>query len=49
MLGAMKAGMARILVWTGKYREGGESWIEPAPTATVADLRQAVNWILERG
>lgn len=49
VLGAMEAGMAGILVRTGKYREGDESRIEPAPTATVADLREAVNWILERG
>lgn len=49
MLGAIKAGMAGILVWTGKYREGDESRIEPAPTATVADLRQAANWVFERG
>lgn len=49
VLGAMEAGMAGILVRTGKYREGDESRIEPAPTATVTDLREAVNWILERG
>ncbi|GEO98206.1 TIGR01458 family HAD-type hydrolase [Methylobacterium haplocladii] len=46
--GAMEAGMAGILVRTGKYREGDETRIGPAPTATLADLRQAVDWVLER-
>lgn len=46
--GAMEAGMAGLLVRTGKYRDGDENQIEPAPTATVADLRRAVDWALER-
>lgn len=46
--GAMEAGMAGLLVRTGKYEAGDETLIEPAPTATVADLRRAVDWILER-
>lgn len=46
--GAMAAGMAGILVRTGKYRDGDETRIKPAPTATLADLREAVDWVLER-
>jgi HAD superfamily hydrolase (TIGR01458 family) len=46
--GAMQAGMAGILVRTGKYKTGDEARVDPAPTATVTDLRQAVNWILEQ-
>ena len=46
--GAMQAGMAGILVRTGKYKTGDEARVDPAPTATVTDLRQSVNWILEQ-
>ncbi|MEA1833173.1 TIGR01458 family HAD-type hydrolase [Methylobacterium durans] len=46
--GALATGMAGILVRTGKYRVGDETRIDPGPTATVADLRRAVDWILER-
>ncbi|MER2269105.1 TIGR01458 family HAD-type hydrolase [Methylobacterium oxalidis] len=46
--GALHAGMAGILVRTGKYKEGDEGRVDPAPTATLADLRQAVDWILEQ-
>jgi HAD superfamily hydrolase (TIGR01458 family) len=42
--GAMQAGMAGILVRTGKYKTGDEARVDPAPTATVTDLRQAVNY-----
>lgn len=46
--GAVEAGTAGILVRTGKYREGDETRIEPGPTATLADLREAVDWVLAR-
>lgn len=46
--GAMEAGMMGILVRTGKYKEGDEERIEPAPSAVVADLREAVDWVLGR-
>lgn len=46
--GALAAGMAGILVRTGKYREGDEARIDPRPTATLADLREAADWILAR-
>ncbi|GJE55355.1 MULTISPECIES: TIGR01458 family HAD-type hydrolase [Methylobacterium] len=46
--GAMEAGMAGLLVRTGKYRAGDEERIDPAPTAIVADLREGVAWILAR-
>jgi HAD superfamily hydrolase (TIGR01458 family) len=45
--GSLRAGLGRaLLVRTGKYREGDETRFEPAPTATVADLRAAADWIL---
>ncbi|WP_026616510.1 TIGR01458 family HAD-type hydrolase [Ensifer aridi] len=45
--GALKAGVGHaLLVRTGKYRAGDESRFEPAPTATVADVSAAVDWIL---
>ena len=46
--GAIAAGMAGILVRTGKYRPGDEARIEPGPTATLAHLREAVDWVLAR-
>jgi HAD superfamily hydrolase (TIGR01458 family) len=45
--GALIAGLGQaLLVRTGKYRAGDESRFEPAPTATVADVSAAVDWIL---
>jgi HAD superfamily hydrolase (TIGR01458 family) len=45
--GALRAGLAEaLLVRTGKYREGDETRFEPPPTATVADLAAAADWIL---
>lgn len=44
--GAMAAGLVGILVKTGKYRPGVEDSIEPPPSAVVADLHSAVDWIL---
>lgn len=45
--GALRAGLgAAVLVRTGKYRTGDETRFEPNPTATVADLPAAVQWIL---
>lgn len=45
--GALHAGLASaLLVKTGKYRAGDETRFAPPPTATVADLPAAVDWIL---
>jgi HAD superfamily hydrolase (TIGR01458 family) len=45
--GALQAGIARaLLVRTGKYQEGDEERFAPHPTATVADLPSAVEWIV---
>ena len=44
--GAMAAGLAGILVRTGKYEAGAEGHISPPPTALVDDLPAAVEWIL---
>jgi HAD superfamily hydrolase (TIGR01458 family) len=45
--GALRAGLAQaLLVRTGKYREGDEIRFDPPPTATVADLAAAADWIL---
>jgi HAD superfamily hydrolase (TIGR01458 family) len=47
--GALDAGLAAaVLVRTGKYRAGDETRFSPAPTATVADLSAATEWILAR-
>ena len=44
--GALAAGIGHaLLVRTGKYRPSDETHVHPAPTATVADLREAVDWI----
>ncbi|MCA1404154.1 TIGR01458 family HAD-type hydrolase [Ensifer sp. IC3342] len=46
--GALQAGLAHaLLVRTGKYRKGDEKRFEPAPTATVRDISEAVDWIIE--
>jgi HAD superfamily hydrolase (TIGR01458 family) len=45
--GALRAGLkSAVLVRTGKYRDGDESRFEPQPSATVADLSAAADWIL---
>ncbi|HYG90440.1 MAG TPA: TIGR01458 family HAD-type hydrolase [Azospirillum sp.] len=46
--GAMALGCRGILVRTGKYRPGDEARIAPAPDAVVADLTEAVAWLLAR-
>jgi len=46
--GALAAGLAGILVRSGKYREGDETTIDPPPSAVVDDLSAAVDWILTR-
>jgi HAD superfamily hydrolase (TIGR01458 family) len=46
--GAMAVGCLGILVRTGKYRPGDETRVTPAPDAVVADLTEAVAWLLER-
>ena len=47
--GALDAGLAAaVLVRTGKYRRGDETRFSPTPTATVADLSAATDWILAR-
>ena len=47
--GALAAGLAGVLVRTGKYKDGDEGRIEPEPTAVHDDLAAAVAWILEDG
>jgi ribonucleotide monophosphatase NagD (HAD superfamily) len=42
----MALGLSGILVRTGKYQTGDEMKIEPQPTAIVADLSEAVSWVL---
>ncbi len=44
--GAMAAGLAGILVRTGKYRPGDEGRIAPPPSALCDDLAGAATWIL---
>lgn len=45
--GALAAGLGTaLLVRTGKYRPGDEYEIEPVPSATVADLNAAAQWII---
>lgn len=44
--GAMDAGLAGILVRTGKYQPGAETRITPPPTAVLNDLPAAVDWLL---
>ena len=48
--GALRAGLgAAILVRTGKYRDGDEARVDPAPSAVVPSLREAVEAILAGG
>jgi len=44
--GAMDAGIAGILVRSGKYRPGDETRIDPPPSALVADLAAAAELLL---
>jgi HAD superfamily hydrolase (TIGR01458 family) len=44
--GALAAGLAGILVRTGKYRPGQESRLDPPPTLIADDLAQAVDLVL---
>jgi len=47
--GALRAGLsAALLVRTGKYQRGDEKRFDPPPTATVADLTAAADWIIAR-
>ncbi|RMD62243.1 MAG: TIGR01458 family HAD-type hydrolase [Alphaproteobacteria bacterium] len=46
--GAQAAGIAAVLVRTGKYRAGDEARIDPPPRALAADLAAAVDWIVAR-
>ena len=46
--GALTAGVAQaILVRTGKYLDGDEIRFDPRPTATVSDLSDAADWVLD--
>jgi HAD superfamily hydrolase (TIGR01458 family) len=45
---AIEAGLSGILVRTGKYKDGVEHDITPAPTVVADDLSAAVDWILAR-
>jgi HAD superfamily hydrolase (TIGR01458 family) len=42
---SVKLGMAGVLVRTGKYREGDEARVDPAPTATLASVVDVPGWI----
>lgn len=44
--GAMAAGLAGILVRTGKYKPGAELLIDPPPLTVAKDLPEVVDWIL---
>lgn len=44
--GAMAAGLAGVLVKTGKYRPGAEESVSPPPHAVAADLPAAADWVL---
>lgn len=44
--GAMACGIKGILVRTGKYSEGSENLIRPAPDLVADDLAEAAGWIL---
>lgn len=44
--GAMAAGLAGVLVRTGKYQAGAETQIDPPPTALCDDLPAAVELLL---
>jgi HAD superfamily hydrolase (TIGR01458 family) len=46
--GARKCGLEALLVRTGKYRPGDEKRFEPAPSAVIANLAEAADWILAR-
>lgn len=46
MCGAMKAGLAGILVKTGKYRLGDEDQVKPSPSYVAQDFPQAVDFII---
>jgi HAD superfamily hydrolase (TIGR01458 family) len=45
--GALRAGLGQaVLVRTGKYRDGDEGRVEPAPSHVADDLPAAVDWLL---
>lgn len=46
--GALDAGLAGVLVRTGKYKKGDEASIGSEPTAVLDDLTAVVDWIVER-
>jgi len=45
---AVAAGLAGVLVRTGKYAAGAENQVQPPPTAVVDDIVAAAEWILKR-
>jgi HAD superfamily hydrolase (TIGR01458 family) len=44
--GARSCGLVALLVRTGKYRAGDETRFDPPPSAIVADLTDAADWII---
>lgn len=44
--GAMNAGLAGILVKTGKYRPGDEGQTDPAPSHVAQDFPEAVDFLI---
>ena len=47
--GAIAAGIAGVLVRTGKYQPGDERRVDPPPSAVADDLAAAVDWALAGG
>ncbi len=46
--GAMAVGLMGVLLRCGKYRPGDEALVEPPPSAVLADLAEAIDWIMAR-
>ena len=43
--GSVALGMTGVLVRTGKYRQGDEARVAPAPSATLADIAALPEWL----
>lgn len=43
--GAVRLGMAGVLVRTGKYRDGDEARVSPAPTAVLPSIADLAAWL----
>ena len=49
MLAGLAAGLAGVLVQTGKYRPGDEARLAVPPTHVAVDLAAGVDWLLGAG